>query len=72
MHLSVVNNNESLQIKWDRTAAKSKKQFGGLPKYFADIGGVSCRGCACDHAHFLHMRGNTFCQQSLKKINKQL
>lgn len=40
-----------------------------LPKHFADIGGVPCRGCGSDHAHFLHVRGYTFSQQSLKQIN---
>lgn len=40
-----------------------------IPKHFADVRGISCRGCGTDYAHFFHVRGNTFSQQSLKKIN---
>lgn len=51
---------ESPRREQDKTEAGSEKMY--LPKHFADIGGVPCRGCGSDHAHFLHVRGDTFGQ----------
>lgn len=69
--------NAGTQSKWphifkkkkEKTDASAEKSKGNLPKYFTDIGGVSCRGCGRYHAHFPHVRGNTFSQQRLKQTH---